>query len=110
MDEHRFARARFFRDDTGGWQRVEPWMSTFVNTDTGQVLGIEDGRNSTGIQRWLDVRTPGLAGLGRFPHRLGHIPLWAYDGCHGTRSDDVGRVQRDRRAAAPGHPDAAAGG
>jgi transposase len=28
MAEHRFARARFFRDDTGGWQRVEPWMST----------------------------------------------------------------------------------
>jgi transposase len=58
VDEHRFARARFFRDDTGGWQRVEPWMSTFVNTDTGQVLGIVDGRNSTGIQGWLDARTP----------------------------------------------------
>ena len=37
VDEHRFARARFFRDDTGGWPRVDPWMSTFVNTDTGQV-------------------------------------------------------------------------
>jgi hypothetical protein len=48
----------FFRDDaTGGWQRVEPWMSTFVNTDTGQVLGIVNGRNSTGIQDWLDART-----------------------------------------------------
>ena len=58
VDEHRFARARFFRDDTGGWQLVEPWMSTFVNTDTGQVLGIVDGRNSTGIQGWLDARTP----------------------------------------------------
>src|SRR5215213_9825361 len=33
-------------------------MSTFVNTDTGQVLGIVDGRNSTGIQGWLDARTP----------------------------------------------------
>ncbi len=31
-------------------------MSTFVNTDTGQVLGIVDGRNSTGIQGWLDAR------------------------------------------------------
>jgi transposase len=58
VDEHRFARARFFRDDTGGWRRVEPWMSTFVNTDTGQVLGIVDGRNCTGIQGWLDARTP----------------------------------------------------
>jgi transposase len=55
VDEHGFARARFFRDDTGGWQRVEPWMSTFVSIDTGQVLGIVDGRNSTGLQGWLDA-------------------------------------------------------
>src|SRR5262249_6230323 len=33
-----------------------------------------------------------------------------YNGYHGTSSDDVGRLQRDRRAAAPGDPGAAAGG
>jgi transposase len=33
-------------------------QATFVNTGTGQVLGIVDGRNSTGIQGWLDARTP----------------------------------------------------
>src|SRR6266576_3330486 len=38
------------------------------------------------------------------------MPIWAYDGGHGTSSDDVGRLQRDRRAAAPGDPGAAAGG
>src|SRR3954469_19639044 len=38
------------------------------------------------------------------------MPISAYDSAHGTSSDDVGRVQRDRRAAAPGHPGAAAGG
>jgi hypothetical protein len=58
VDEHRFARARFFRDDTGGWQRVEPWMSTFVNTDTGQVLGIVDGPQQHRHPGLLDARTP----------------------------------------------------
>src|SRR5690348_12743818 len=38
------------------------------------------------------------------------MPIWAYDGGHGTSSDDVGRLQRHRRAAAPGDPGAAAGG
>jgi transposase len=58
IDEHRFARARFFRDeDTGGWRRVEPWMSTFVNADTGQVLGVVDGRGSAGIRDWLEDRS-----------------------------------------------------
>src|SRR6185312_1415112 len=33
----------------------------------------------------------------------------AYDGCHGTGGDDLGRVQRDRRAAAAGDPGLAAG-
>src|ERR1043166_330175 len=39
-----------------------------------------------------------------------HIPISAYDGAHGTGSDDVGRLQRDRRAAATGDPGPAAGG
>jgi hypothetical protein len=38
------------------------------------------------------------------------MPISAYDGAHGTSSDDVGRLQRDRRAAAPGDPGTAAGG
>ena len=41
---------RWFRDDQGGWRRVEPWMSTIVNADCGQVLGIVDGR----VTRVLD--------------------------------------------------------
>jgi transposase len=58
VDEHRFARARFFRDtESGSWQRVEPWMTTFVNADTGQVLGIVDGRGSAGAQAWLEARS-----------------------------------------------------
>src|SRR3954462_13711826 len=38
------------------------------------------------------------------------MPISAYDAAHGTSSDDVGRLQRDRRAPAPGDPGAAAGG
>ena len=29
IDEHRYRRVRWFRDEFGGWRRVEPWMSTF---------------------------------------------------------------------------------
>jgi len=58
VDEHRFARVRFFRDEDGGWRRVEPWMSTIVNTRTGQVLGVVDGRGSAGILAWFQARTP----------------------------------------------------
>ncbi len=57
IDEHRFARVRFFRDpDSEAWRRVEPWMTTFVNTKSGQVLGVVDGRGSTGVQAWLGAR------------------------------------------------------
>src|SRR5215204_3056954 len=38
------------------------------------------------------------------------MPIWVYYGSRGTSSDDVGRLQRDRRAAAPPDPGAAAGG
>src|SRR3954453_3492093 len=38
------------------------------------------------------------------------MPISAYDGAHGTSSDDVGRLQRDRRAAAPADPGAVGGG
>lgn len=58
IDEHRFARARFFRDpQSRSWRRIEPWMSTFVNARTGQVLGVVDGRSSDGIQDWLQQRS-----------------------------------------------------
>jgi transposase len=58
VDEHRFAHVRFFRGEDGHWRRVEPWMSTFVNADTGQVLGVIDGRTSVGVRTWLQARSP----------------------------------------------------
>lgn len=58
IDEHRYRRVRWYRDEAGGWRRVEPWMSTIVNADSGQVLGIVDGRNSAAVGGWLNARAP----------------------------------------------------
>lgn len=59
IDEHRFRTVRWFRDpDTGAWKRVEPWMTTFVNLRTGQVIGIVDGRHSAAVTTWLNARSP----------------------------------------------------
>ena len=63
IDEHRFRTVRFFRDPdandgAGGWKRVEPWMTTFVNLQTGQVIGVVDGRDSSAVATWLTARTP----------------------------------------------------
>jgi transposase len=57
IDEHRYRRVRWFRDDQGGWRRVEPWMSTIVNADCGRVLGIVDGRDSAAVGGWLAERS-----------------------------------------------------
>jgi transposase len=57
IDEHRYRRVRWFRDETGGWGRVEPWMSTIVNADCCQVLGIVDGRDSGSVAAWLATRS-----------------------------------------------------
>ncbi|HEX6758560.1 MAG TPA: transposase, partial [Propionibacteriaceae bacterium] len=46
-----------FRDDQGGWRRVEPWMSTIVNADCAQVLGIVHGRDSAAVGVWLAERS-----------------------------------------------------
>ena len=58
IDEHRYRHVRWYRDDHGRWRRVEPWMSTIVNTDCGQVLGVVDGRDSAAVGGWLTERSP----------------------------------------------------
>lgn len=57
VDEHRYRSVRYFRTPAGGWRRFEPWMSTIVNLDTGQVLGVVDGRDSAAIDAWLAARS-----------------------------------------------------
>jgi transposase len=57
IDEHRYRSVRWYRDDGCGWRRVEPWMSTIVNADCGQVLGIVGGRDSAAVGGWLAARS-----------------------------------------------------
>lgn len=58
IDEHRYRPVRFFREPSGGWRRFEPWMSMIVNIDTGQLLGVVAGRDSSAIGAWLADRSP----------------------------------------------------
>lgn len=57
IDEHRYRSVRWFRTDQGSWRRFEPWMTTLVDLDTGQVLGIVDGRDSAAVGDWLSQRS-----------------------------------------------------
>lgn len=58
IDEHRFRTVGWFRDpDTHAWRRVEPWMTTFVDLQTGQVIGIVDGRHTAAVTAWLNARS-----------------------------------------------------
>ena len=57
IDEHRYRSVRWFRqDESSPWQRIEPWMTTIVDLDTGRVLGVVDGRDSEGVGEWLFAR------------------------------------------------------
>ncbi|XTR52757.1 ISL3 family transposase [Pseudarthrobacter sp. So.54] len=48
---------RYFQDQsTKAWTRFEPWMTTIVDLDTGQVLGVVDGRDHKGVGDWLFAR------------------------------------------------------
>ena len=57
IDEHRYRSVRWFRTDHGSWRRFEPWMTTLVDLNTGQVLGIVDGRDSAAVGDWLGQRS-----------------------------------------------------
>lgn len=58
IDEHRFRSLRYFRDPTTNvWQRFGLWAPTIVDLDTGQVLGVVDGRDHTGVRAWLIQRS-----------------------------------------------------
>ncbi|MGM7776843.1 ISL3 family transposase [Arthrobacter sp. KNU-44] len=57
IDEHRFRSVRYFQDpESKVWTRFEPWMTTIVDLDTGQVLGVVDGRDHKGVGEWLFAR------------------------------------------------------
>jgi transposase len=56
IDEHRFRSVRWFKDDDGSWRRIEPWMTTFVDLSTGEVLDVVDGRDAAAVANWLSVQ------------------------------------------------------
>ncbi|MGM7777032.1 ISL3 family transposase [Arthrobacter sp. KNU-44] len=57
IDEHRFRSVRYFQDpESKAWTRFEPWMTTIVDLDSGQVLGVLDGRDHRGVGEWLFAR------------------------------------------------------
>src|SRR5699024_3939952 len=57
IDEHRYRSVRWFRTETGGWRRFEPWMTTLVAIAAGPVLGIVAGRYSAAVGRWVADRS-----------------------------------------------------
>jgi transposase len=56
IDEHRFRSVRWYRDEKGGWKRIEPWMTTFVDLATGEVIDVVDGRDATAVGAWLGAQ------------------------------------------------------
>lgn len=68
IDEHRFRTVRWFRDpDTHTWKRVEPWMTTFVNLQTGQVIGIVEGRHCAAVASTPNSTPPSTPPASRSP-------------------------------------------
>ncbi|GAA4038278.1 ISL3 family transposase [Arthrobacter methylotrophus] len=56
VDEHRFRRVRYLKDDAGTVTRVEPWSIVFTDLDTGAILDIVDGRRGQAVRDWIRAR------------------------------------------------------
>ena len=56
VDEHRFRRVRYLRNDAGKVTRVEPWSIVFTDLDTGAILDIVDGRRGQAVRDWIGAR------------------------------------------------------
>ena len=56
IDEHRFRRVRYTRDEHGTVTRVEPWSIVFTDLDTGAILDVVDGRRGKAVTTWLAAR------------------------------------------------------
>ena len=95
IDEHRFRSVRWFKEPgTQAWKRYEPWMTTIVDLDTGQVFGVVDGRDSKGVGEWLMARP--------LDWRLG-VQVVAIDPSAAFRKalPDVAATQRGGRGSFP---------
>lgn len=60
LDETRTRSVRWVLAE-GGWRRTDPWMTSFVDLDTGQpggLLGLTPGRSGAAVEAWLDQQSP----------------------------------------------------
>lgn len=80
-DEQRFRSVRYFQDpESKVWTRFEPWMTTIVDLDTGQVVGVVDGRDHRGVGEWLFARPLAWRRpCGRGGRPFGGVPQGATD-------------------------------
>lgn len=59
LDETRARSVRWVFDDVEGWQLSNPWMTSFVDLDTGRpgwLLGLTPGRSCAAVESWLAGR------------------------------------------------------
>ncbi len=56
VDEHRFRRVRYLKNDAGKVTRVKPWSIVFTDLDTGAILDIVDGRRGQAVRDWIGAR------------------------------------------------------
>ncbi len=55
LDETRTRSVRWILDEAG-WRRTNPWMTSFVDLDTGRpggLLGLTPGRSGVAVEAWL---------------------------------------------------------
>jgi transposase len=61
LDETRARSARWTWVDSDGWRLSNPWMTSFVDLDTGRpgwLLGLVPGRSGAAVASWLAARDP----------------------------------------------------
>lgn len=59
LDETRTRSVRWVLDEAG-WRRTDPWMTSFVDLDTGRpggLLGLTPGRSGAAVEAWLNQQS-----------------------------------------------------
>jgi hypothetical protein len=56
VNEHRFRRVRYLKNDAGKVTRVEPRSIAFTDLVTGAILDVVDGRRDQAVRDWIGAR------------------------------------------------------
>lgn len=65
VDEHRFRRVRYVRDEHGATSRIEPCSIVFTDLDIGAILDVVDSRRGATVKAWLAARPRASSVYGR---------------------------------------------